>query len=294
MATNNRVLRPYHGGATTTTATVNGVDAGGLMTANINIGFDGIITTPHDGNAFPNTDRLTEFCRGSMVSQDWIECLNVLNGTEGSWVFYERESGAATVVVHTLSTMVIENVSVNLQHRGYATASFNWECFAATPATQGFVEMWARLAAQTAPAAITDTARGLEITALTHGGATVEQITGLSFNIGGTISKASHDGDQSYNVVERIQGGVPVSGTLTTQDLGAAIGLLDASGLADDIVVTVKQSQAATAKTLTILDAQFTNLSTTSDTTSSGYTEYSLDFVCNGNALTTATAVTIA
>ena len=165
MATvNKRTLQAYHGGATDTTAVINGIDAGGLMSAQIDEGFDDIITAPHDGRNFPTVDRLTEFCRGTVVSQDWIEMLNVLNGTTGTYVFYEKESGADTVTVHTLNNPVIFSAAVSLGHRAHGTCTWSFECMGADETT-GFAAGTSPYHqvdnAADAPAAITAKGRSL-------------------------------------------------------------------------------------------------------------------------------------
>ncbi len=299
MATvNQRVHQAYHGGATTSTANINGIAVGGLMSANINVGYDDIITAPHDGNAFPTTDRLTQFCRGTIDCQDWAKVISLLNGTTGTYIFYERESGLATVTKHTITAPVIHQASVSLGHRGHGNAVWSYECKAADE-TKGFIDMWAMDNAATAPVAITAKERSLEILNVEHGsaGTDIDHVTDLSFNIGGNLSIASQDGDVGYTAVDVVFGGIPVSGSITfqqayeTPDTIHPIDLLN--NAAADLIATIKIEQGGSNKTLTILSAMFTGVQS-APSAGPGYTGYTMSFVCNGGTLTSATAITIA
>jgi len=278
---NNRVHRAYHGGALATTNVINGVTAGGLMTASVSEGFDDIVTAPHDGYDFPETDRLTAFCRGSITCQDWIEVLNVLNGTVGTYVFYEKESGAATVTSHTLLNPTIHQASISLAHRGRASATWAFECKAAD-ANDTIGDLHAIVTAAEAPAATIEYSPGLEITAGTHGAgeASFYHIMGLTVNVQGNLIKASSDGDAGYTAVDVVWGGVPITGTLTIQDRASYQTLL--TNTESNLVLTVKQCQGASDKTLTIKNVVFSGASQSANS-APGYTAYNLDFYVNGD-----------
>ena len=297
--TNNRLHAASHGGATATTAIINGTDPGGLMVASIQAGYDNIITAPSDGYTFPMSDRFTEFVRGSVTSQDWTELILMYLGTIGTYVFYEKESGTqtapdettATYTLHTLLAPVIHTASLNLAHRGRGTFSFGFECKAADT-DDGIAEEWVILAAQAKPAAATAYAPALEITAAVH---TVPfyHVLGLTLNWSGQLTRFSGDGDTGYTAVDTIWGGVPITGTITVQDSVTMLTIL--ANAEADLVLTVKQAQGAAAKTLTIKNVVFTNVS--SDSSADGsYTAYALDFYSNSDATTPlemATAVLI-
>jgi hypothetical protein len=75
--------------------TINGVDAGGAMVARIQEGYDNILRSAPDGLQVPVKDKEAEYVRGEIVTQDWVEAVNLLTGTVGTFVFYERKSGVA-------------------------------------------------------------------------------------------------------------------------------------------------------------------------------------------------------
>ena len=99
--TNKRLHKAYHGGAATSTANINGISAGGLVSAAISQGYEDILSTPADGKSFPQVDRLTQFVRGVVTCQDWTTVISVLNGTVGTYVFYVLESGTSTCSICT-------------------------------------------------------------------------------------------------------------------------------------------------------------------------------------------------
>jgi len=266
-------------------AVINGVDAGGLMVAAIQAGFDDILQSPADGLEIPLIDRATEFVRGSINSQDWVHLVDLLTGVVGTYVFYERKSGVAVAtgyIKHTLTAPVIHRCGINLTHRGYGTANADFECKPADE-TKGVADMWQLADTQAAPSYIS-AARGLEITACVHDATlTVKHVTGLDFVIAMLMSKASQDGDVGYTAVDAELGGIPPTGTLRFQDSSVkdestelmAEQLLAAA--AGDLVLTVKQSQGATAKTVTIANVVFDSIDT-APAAGTPYTEYSMPF----------------
>ena len=60
---NNRLKKPQ-------ALVINGVDAGGIMTARILMGFDSRIASAPDGLEVPLSDREIQFVRGTVVTQD--------------------------------------------------------------------------------------------------------------------------------------------------------------------------------------------------------------------------------
>jgi len=290
MATvNKRVFKPQ-------AVTINGVDAGGLMSAQIAAGYDNVPQSPVDGLQIPVIDRVTEFVRGSINSQDWVHLVDLLTGAVGTYVFYERKSGVAEAtgyIKHTLTNPVIHRCSMSLLHRAYASVNASFECKAADE-TKRITDMWVPTDDQAAPTYV-DAARGLEITACTHAvGGTVYHVTGLDFELAMQLLRASQDGDVGYTAVDAELGGIPPSGTLRFQDAGIASDKLLAQDLvlaaAGNLVLTVKQSQGATAKTVTIANVVFTGIDA-SPSADGTYTEFSLPFVVAND---TGTPLTLA
>lgn len=277
MATvNNRVMKPQ-------AVTINGISAGGLVTCRLQAGYDNILQNPVDGLQVSMVDRLTEFVRGNLVSQDWIHFLELLTGTMGTYVFYERKSGAAEAtgyIKHTITNPVVHRCSLNLTHRGYGTVSADFECKAADE-TKGILDMWTPLDSQAAPSYVS-AARSLEITACAHGALSVYHVTRLSFDIVLQLIKASQDGDVGYTAVDALLVGIVPSGTLTIQDSAITTAKLKAVELitasAGDLALTVKQSQGAANKTLTIANVVFGSGEQNADVNSE-YDEFNIPFM---------------
>jgi len=272
---------------------INGIDVGGAMQAQINAGYDDKLQSPADGLEIPLLDRLTEFVRGSITSQDWAHIVDLLTGTLGTYVFYERKSGVVAATgyhKHQLTNPVLHRASINLSHRGYGVLNADFECKAADE-TKGIEDIWAMTDSQAAPTYVA-AIRSLEITACTHNSVAIHHVTGFSFSLAMELSKASHDGDVGYTAVDAELGGIPPSGTLRFQDSGITSNKLVAEALLKaakaTLVVTVKQSQGATAKTITIANVIFDTLDT-SPAAGTPYTEYSLSFRVANDATTQLT-----
>lgn len=234
--------------------TIDGVAVGGLMSVNLQKGYDELMQTQPDGIGIPLYDRLTEYCRGSLAGQDWVHVIDLLTGSSGSLVCYEQESGVATFLKHTVINPVIHSISLAFAHRGYARVTAQFECKAADE-NKGFADMHTKLAGQTAPAYVS-AARGLEILTCQHGSTDIFHNVGLNFNLAMPLHKASQDGDIGYTAVDRLLNGMTVTGSLDIQDTSVVDTLL-AAGKAD-LVLTIKQSQGEADKTLTISNVLFT------------------------------------
>jgi len=132
---------------------INGIDAGGTMSARIEAGYDEIIESEPDGLEVPISDRGAQFVRGTVVTQDWVKAVELLTGTVGSYCFSERQSGVAVdtgYIKHTITNPVIHNVRLDFNKGGYATAAFDFECRAADDA-KTIADMWGMLDDQAAP-----------------------------------------------------------------------------------------------------------------------------------------------
>lgn len=284
---NTRIMQPQ-------AMTINTIANGGLMTLRLNAGYDNILQTPVDGLELSLIDRLTEFVRGNMTGQDWVHIIELLTGVVGTSVHYQRKSGAEEAtgyIKHTITNPVIYKCNLSLQHRGYASAGADFECRAADP-TKGIADIWVPLDAQAPPTYIS-AARGIEITACLHGALAIYHVTRLELNIEMPLIKASQDGDVGYTAVDALLSGIKASGSLTFQDAGItaaqlkAVQLIKAAKAA--LVLTVKLSQGATAKTLTLANVLFTSLGQDSNADSKDYDTFNLPFIIANDATTQLT-----
>jgi len=288
MATvNKRIMQPQ-------ALTINAIAAGGLVRHNIDAGYDDVLQNPVDGFELAMADFLTERVRGTFTSQDWVHLIELLTGTVGTSVFYERKSGTAEAtgyMKHTLNNPVIYKMSLNLQHRKYASVDGSYECRAASE-TEGIADLWEMLDGQATPTAVS-ALRALEITACTHNSVAIYHCTGLKLDIEMPLMKASNDGDVGYTAVDALLSGIKVSGTLTFQDAGIATAQLRAAVLLAaaraNLALTIKQSQGATAKTLTIAGVKFTSVGHDTNSDSKEPDEFSMPFIITNNATTPLT-----
>ena len=284
MATvNKRVLKIYSN-------LINGVDNGGATTAKVEAGYDQLLKTPPDGFQFPMVDRVTQFVRGNVASQDWTKVISLLTGTVGTNVFYQRKSGGDDTtgwIKHTLTNPVIHRAMMNLRNRGYGGVNYDFECKAVDP-TKTIADMHAILDSQAAPT-FAATARSLEITAAVHGAVNIHHVMGFDFSIALQLNKASNDGDIGYTAVDAFLDGMDAGGSLIFQDATiASSAMLNQTLLtaaAANLVLTVKMSQGAAAKTLTIANVIF-GTSEQSPNVEGGYDEFRVPFmIANSSTL---------
>jgi hypothetical protein len=277
---NKRVFQPR-------TLVISGVDNGGMMRAAIQAGYDNILQTPFDGRQHASVDRLTQFVRGTVTTQDWIKALEVLAAASTNLSFFQRKSGVAEATgycKHQINNPVVHRLSLDMVHRGYATCQYDFECKAADPAS-GISAMWAMTDSLAAPSQLA-TARGIEITAALHGSANIYHVTRLQLQVYYTLLKASHDGDVGYTAVDLAYPCL-VSGSISFQDGAIATGANTACVLAaaavGNLALTVKQSQGAANKTLTISRVAFTDVGDDPSAEAKEYTSYSANFVVGDN-----------
>ena len=288
VTVNRRTMQAFHGGALTTTAVINGIAAGGLVNGTIDYGYEDILTTPADGTTFPEVDRLTQFVRGNITSQDWVNVLAVITGTVSSYIWYERESGLATVCKNTLLNPVIHQAGITLTHRQHATCNWAFECKAADD-DDGFAALFAADTGAVLPAAVTPSTRGLEILALAHGGSLdIYHVQQLQWNLQATLTRGSGDGDVGYTAVDRVWGGQPLGGSITIQELNAAgadakAAMAILAAAEGDLVATVLTSQGGANKTLTLKNVVFTTSQQNLDS-SGAYMSTTINFVQNSPA----------
>lgn len=294
MATvNKRVSTPQ-------ATTINGIDVGGVMTANLSNGYDSKAKSAPDGLGGPSLkDKYGAFVRGSITTQDWATMISLLTGTLDTYVFYERKSGVAEAtgyIKHTITNPVIHSVSMSIQSGGnnttYATVTFEFECKAADE-TKDIEDMWPQEDSQAKPTYISAARGGLRIVSAIHGTGVDEinlyHATGFSFSIKLPLFKESNDGDVGYTCVDARTEGMQCQGSVNFQDASivaaqdVATQLVKATAAA--LVLTVRQGQGAASKLITINGVDFDNASR-SPSAQAPYTGMAANFDLANNTTT--------
>lgn len=237
---------------------INGVDAGGTMQVRLQKGYDNILVTPADGLQVGLKDREIQYCRGTLLTQDWVEAINILTGTVGTYVFYEQEVGLTTFTKHTITNPIIHRMLLRIVQGRYAGVTFDFECKAAS-ASSTIADMHAVLSAQTAPSYVSAARGGYRIKSAKHDLVTPINITGMlsfDFSIVLPLLRICNDSDVGYTVVEAITDGLQAMGSISFDDSTVATGQLLETQLLlaarDDLVIQVNQAQAATDKVITV------------------------------------------
>ena len=262
---------------------INGVDAGGIMTAIINAGFDNIMRSAPDGLQVPVKDKEIQYVRGTIVTQDWVEAINLLTGVVSTYIFYERISGVAEAtgyIKHTITAPVIHRITITFTKGGYGIVSFDFECRAADE-TKTIADMWALLDSQAAPTYISAARGGFRVVSAVHGAdpndIDIYHVTAFNFVLTLILVKACNDGDVGYTCVDARLNGLTAGGSISFQggEITGAIltcqELIAAAKAA--LVITCKQSQGAANKVITIANADFNSVSSPSDV-NTPFTEY--------------------
>ena len=288
MATvNNRVGVPQ-------ATVINGVDAGGVMTARIEEGLESVLRSAPDGAEVPFIDRKVQFVRGSVTTQDWTHVTDLLTGTVGTYVFHERKSGVAVAtgfITHTITNPVIHRVALNIVQGRYAGITFDFECRAADEA-KGIADMHGMLDDQAAPTYVSTARGGYRIETAVHGAQSIYHTTSFDFTITLPLVKACNDADVGYTCVDARLSGMTATGSITFQDAVIATAKLLAQTLLvaarATLVVTATQGAGATAQTITIAGVIFMPGSANSDA-NADFTEFSLNFEVSNDATTELT-----
>ncbi len=283
--------------------TINGVDAGGAMSAVINAGYDNVIRSAPDGMQVPIKDKEIQFVRGTIATQDWVEVINLLTGAVGTYVFNERKSGVAEAtgfIKHTITAPVIHRVNMSFTKGGYAVVTFDFECLPADE-TKTIADMWALLDDQAAPTYISAARGGFRIETCKHdpaGGSEIQvyHVTAFNFAMQLPLVKACNDGDVGYTAVDARLDGLTATGSISFQDAGITAAVLTCQELiaaaTADLELVIRQGQGAAAKTILIANVDFNSIGSNSDV-NSPFTSYSAEFdVANdaGTPLTLAGA----
>ena len=283
--TNNRVLHAQN-------SVINGVSAGGLVTASIFEGFDSVVSSPADGLEMPTTDRFMKVVRGSMVSQDWVELLNIIQGTVGTFVFYEQESGATSYLKHTITEPVVHAATLDIPVKGFATCTWQFHCRPVAD-DDTFADMWTKLPGQAVPTAILSN-RAVNITGDCMLASTpIPHVTGVTLNINGGLAVSGNDGALTNSGVDVVWGGNAINGTLTSQDPNITQTLLDAA--LGDLIIPLTAAKGGLSphvnQTLTIKQVEFISNDNSSNA-GPGYSGQSLNWVggvSGDKSITTAT-----
>jgi hypothetical protein len=262
---------------------INGVDTGGIMTAVIQAGFDNVMRSSPDGLQVPMKDKEIQSVRGAIVTQDWIEVINLLTGAVGTYVFYERKSGVAPAtgyVKHTITAPVIHQVSFTLTKGGYSTANFSFECKAADE-TKGIADMWVPEDSQAAPSYVSAARGGYRVETAAHGAVSIYHVMDFNFALALPLVKACNDLDVGYTCVDARLDGLAAAGSISFQDASISAATILCQKLAvaarGSLVLVVTQGGGAADKTITIAGVDFNNVGGSSDV-SAPFTGYSADF----------------
>jgi len=244
--------------------TINGVDVGGAMSARISYGYENRIKSAPDGLALSVIDSDCQFCRGTVVTQDWVHVIDLLTGTLGTYVCWQRKSGAAAAtgyIKYTITNPVIYACSFQVNQGGYITCTFSFECKAADE-TKGFADMLVPLDDQAAPTYLTAARGGWRVVSTTHGGSlTIYHVKALNFGITMPVAKACNDADLGYTCVDAEEENMTCSGSITFEDFTISTATILAQKLLaatpGDLVLRVVQSAGATSKDITIARCDF-------------------------------------
>lgn len=266
---------------------INGVDAGGIMTAVISAGHDNIIRSAPDGLEVGMKDKEIQFVRGTIVTQDWVEVINLLTGAVGTYIFYERKSGVAEAtgfIKHTITAPVIHQASFTLTKGGYATAGFSFECKAADE-TKGIADMWLPEDSQAAPTYVSAARGGYRVESAKHGveptWTNIYHVMDFNFALNLPLVRACNDLDVGYTCVDARLDGLTAAGSISFQDASIATATILCQKLAvaarNSLVLVVTQGGGAADKTITIAGVDFNNVGSNSDA-GAPFTGYGADF----------------
>lgn len=276
---NNRVGKPQ-------AFVINGIDAGGAMSLSGQEGYEEITRGSADGFGAQVVERETQFCRGTSVTQDMVHLIDLLTGTLGTYVCYERKSGAPEAtgyIKHTFTNPIIHRVNFSQKQGSFVTIKADFECRAATE-TATVADMHSILDSQAAPTWTVPILGGYRVVSALYGtgpGIAIHHVTDFDFSITLQLAKACNDGDLAYTAVDAYLDGMQTAGSIGFQDSGIASSKLTSQQLLlasiANLVLTVKQSQGAANKIITIARALFLTAGGNSDTTKQ-YSDYKATF----------------
>jgi len=287
----SRVTSAIHGG----TLNINGVSSGGLVLAEVKAGYDTVLTPTYDGLLFGLPDRMIQYVRGSISSEDIESAINVLNGTLGTYTVYEKEWGLSTYTKHVITNPVIYALALNYVEAGLSTVQWLFECKAAD-GDKTCKDMCVSTATQEKPAYL-GSDRATRITGVKHGEVAINHVKEVTVNMAGLLLKDSSDGDIGYTAVsaERwgITGSVRFLDAAVAESVQKNIDLLDDS--VGDLEVTMLDFGGGGSAAHTIANVLFTEVSANKGGDGK-IQEFTADFVVTDDTetpLTLSTAITI-
>lgn len=252
--------------------TINGIAAGGQVSASITAGYENSIRSAPDGLQLPIIDLDTQFVRGGMTTEDWVHVIELLTGTVGTDVFYERKSGAAAAtgyIKHTLNNPVVYRAGLSQSQGQHLRASCSYECrFAA--ANTAWTDVWVITDSQAAPTYVSAARGGWRVTEAVFDPSgtpiTIGHVLSFNLDIVMQLVKACNDADLGYTAVDALpEAGMAITGSLVTQDHSISASAMLASRLIaagrKTLALTVKSSEDAANKVITIAGVQFGTLS---------------------------------
>lgn len=279
--------------------TINGISAGGLTVARVVTGEDVVLRSSPDGiGGPPIEDLITQFCRGSIATQDWIHMIELLTGVVGTHVFYERKAGVAAAtghLKHTINNPVIHTARLTTSKDGYAVVGADFECKAADE-TKGYADMFTTEDAQAAPTYVPAARGGYRAVSATFdpdGAATpisIYHVMSMDFLLALVLDMDCNDSDVGYTQVDLIEDGMRAEGSLSFQDTEVVGGQIKSQSLLSagrgTLAVRYRQGSGATDKTVTINGVRFRQQTKNSG---SGKTDHTLGLYVTNNAETPLT-----
>ncbi|MCE5184930.1 MAG: hypothetical protein LLF76_02250 [Planctomycetaceae bacterium] len=279
---------------------INGVDQGGEMSIAIDEGYDEIAESSVEGTEVAVVDRGAQYVRGVCATQSWMTVISLLAGTIGTYVFYERKSGAAAAtgwLKHTLTSPVIWDVEFNWNQGSYGTATFKFECRFATAATV-ISDVHSLMDSQAGPT-LSDELElgGYRIDSAALGVLAIYGVSAFRFHLGLKLAKSSVGAALGYTSVDAELGaaGGRADGSLTFQDssvattVGKEAQLLTAARAS--LVLSGKMASGAENKKVTVAGVMFTTCSRRMVGNRQQYAETTANYIIS-NSL--ATPLTIA
>jgi len=277
--------------------TINGIDAGGMMTARITEGYDEENKSSPDGLQVPLKDKYTEFVRGTITTQDLTTPIAVMTGIVGTLVFYEKRMGGDEItgyIKHTINNPIVHRINISSRKGQYGTITYDFECLAADE-TEGILDMWEQLDGQAAPTYIEAARGGWRIASAVWSTAiSIYHITAFDFTLAANLIKESNDLDVGYTCCEAVLEGLTGTGSLSFQDatIDGTPAILKLATLItsapDKLVLTIVSSQGAAAKVLTLLGVDWISSDSNSDVNAT-FTEYTGNFEIVNNLTTQLT-----
>lgn len=277
---------------------INGVDAGGEMSIALDEGYDEITESCPEGLEISVLDRHAQYVRGVVVTQSVTTAIDLLTGTLGTYVFYERKSGVAAAtgwLQHTLNNPVIYDIDIRLNQGGYWTATFKFECRFATAATV-IADVHVITDSQADPGLSEDLELGGQrFVTVALGALSIYGAKSFSFHLGLVLTKSCAGAALGYTNVDAELGGAGggADGSLVFQDSGVATAKVKSTQVLAaaraSLVVTCAMSAGAANKVITVAGVVFTTASTSMVGDRSKYAEVAMNYRVSNSLATQLT-----